>query len=112
MKADIQRQWIEALESGRYKFGKGALHFNGRFCGGGVLCDVMGMKWEYFDGERMRGIWRGDDKRPWYAQVPPEVLAEAGITDQQEADLYAANDDAETRDFGPVIELVKSWPAK
>lgn len=34
------RLWIEALRSGEYKQGKGALQHNGEFCCLGVACEV------------------------------------------------------------------------
>lgn len=34
------RQWLDALRSGNYKQGKGALQRNGEFCCLGVACEV------------------------------------------------------------------------
>jgi hypothetical protein len=34
------KRWVEALESGRYKQGKGFLEFEGSYCCLGVLCDL------------------------------------------------------------------------
>lgn len=40
MKEDIKRQWVEALRSGKYEQGAGALLRDGRYCCLGVLCDL------------------------------------------------------------------------
>lgn len=55
----LQVQWIEALESGKYKQDKGALRRaqDGGFCCLGVLCEVMGMQWEERDAMPR---WPGD----------------------------------------------------
>jgi hypothetical protein len=46
--AEIKKNWIEALRSGRYEQGRGALrthHLSGdRFCCLGVLADVVGLQ--------------------------------------------------------------------
>ncbi len=36
-----QKEWIKALESGKYKQGKNALNKNGSFCCLGVACEVF-----------------------------------------------------------------------
>lgn len=36
----IKKLWVEALRSGEYKKGKGALRANGKFCCLGVLCNL------------------------------------------------------------------------
>lgn len=36
-----RRAWIRALESGKYKQGRGALHRRGRHCCLGVACEVL-----------------------------------------------------------------------
>lgn len=45
MDATIKAQWLEALRSGKYKQGKGALHnkSDDSYCCLGVLCEVMGV---------------------------------------------------------------------
>lgn len=43
MDREIGMKWVEALRSGKYKQGKGALHNADSFCCLGVLCEVMGV---------------------------------------------------------------------
>lgn len=40
MNPDIKAKWLEALRSGKYKQGTGALRYGDAFCCLGVLCDV------------------------------------------------------------------------
>jgi hypothetical protein len=40
VKQEIAKQWCEALRSGKYKQGKGALRCGDSFCCLGVLCDI------------------------------------------------------------------------
>lgn len=40
MKEDIKRRWIEALKSGEYEQGSGALRDGDTYCCLGVLCDL------------------------------------------------------------------------
>lgn len=41
MKPEYKKRWVEALRSGEYKQGKGALERGGNFCCLGVLCHTM-----------------------------------------------------------------------
>lgn len=54
MDATIKAQWLEALRSGKYKQGKGALHnkSDDSYCCLGVLCEVMGVPEFHGDGDR------------------------------------------------------------
>ena len=40
MNPEMKAKWVEALRSGEYKQGKGALRREGMFCCLGVLCDL------------------------------------------------------------------------
>lgn len=44
MKADLKAKWLEALRSGKYEQGRGALLDGGKYCCLGVLCEVAGLK--------------------------------------------------------------------
>lgn len=54
MKADLKRNWVEALRSGSYAQGKQVLRGGEagqiRYCCLGVLADVAGATWEKDDG--------------------------------------------------------------
>lgn len=53
MDATIKAQWLEALRSGKYKQGKGALHnkSDDSYCCLGVLCEVMGVPKYALEGD-------------------------------------------------------------
>ena len=43
----LLKKWVEALRSGRYKQGKGALCYNkDKYCCLGVLCEVAGLRYK------------------------------------------------------------------
>jgi len=44
MKADLKAKWVEALRSGKYEQGRGALLNDGKYCCLGVLCEVVGLE--------------------------------------------------------------------
>lgn len=44
MKADLKAKWIDALRSGKYEQGRGALLNDGKYCCLGVLCEVVGLE--------------------------------------------------------------------
>ncbi len=50
----FRTDWINALKSGEYKQGKGALYVDGHFCCIGVGCSVKGASIEDLDG---RSYW-------------------------------------------------------
>lgn len=45
MDADIKRQWVEALRSGKYPQAKKALRTDAGYCCLGCVADVLGCKW-------------------------------------------------------------------
>ena len=46
MNNEIAERWIAALRSGKYKQGVNWLRRDNKFCCLGVLCDIMGEKWD------------------------------------------------------------------
>jgi len=45
LKPEIKSKWVEALRSGEYAQGRGAIRNKTGFCCLGVLCDVLGATW-------------------------------------------------------------------
>lgn len=46
MRAEVKKAWVDALRSGKYKQGRGALRSGGNeYCCLGVLIDVLGIDW-------------------------------------------------------------------
>lgn len=107
---EIKAKWIEALRSGRYLQGVGALKKDTKFCCLGVLCDVKDPKgWEgnnkdLFDGKNGTlpatvQNWSGVDQ--WGNLQPPvefggkfhndlASLNDSGMTFTQIADVIEA----------------------
>jgi len=52
MNTEIKQQWVDALRSGKYKKGTGRLRKNRAYCCLGVLCDIMGCRWQEEDKGR------------------------------------------------------------
>lgn len=83
MKAEVKKQWIDALESGEYLQTTGCLleqQGNGdcAFCAVGVLVDLYvrshNAEWQ-FDADDEFGYMNG-----YYMTMPPEVIEWAGIS--------------------------------
>jgi hypothetical protein len=64
---DTVDRWIEALESGEYQQGYGALRQDNNegdtYCCLGVLCDVVGVEWRPAYGAGNEGIYRAVDTK-------------------------------------------------
>ena len=71
---EIISQWVDALRSGKYEQGRGALRTaDGRWCCLGVLCDVVRKRWK-------KKLWHG---AYWHdgegGVLPRDVLRAAGL---------------------------------
>lgn len=80
MKQEVAKAWVEALRSGQYQQGTGALRAEGGgYCCLGVLCDLSKL-----------GTWSGTryctTTEPWTYVLPSEVRLWAGMY-TNEADL-------------------------
>lgn len=78
MKKQVKIKWLAALNSGRYKQGKGALRQGRKFCCLGVLCDVYAKekrkKWEKpFFRKKVKAILGEENFLPF------EVVKWAGL---------------------------------
>lgn len=80
MKQEIAIKWAEALRSGRYEQGKEALHpTETQFCCLGVLCDLLGAKWERTgDGDQVNYFVLPEyDSQAMV--LPPELIEKAAM---------------------------------
>lgn len=52
MKPEVKKKWVEALRSGKYQQGGGALRLGDRYCCLGVLAEELGIlePWDLEDG--------------------------------------------------------------
>lgn len=81
MNPEVKILWLEALRSGRYLQGKGALRKGDAYCCLGILCDLHaqahGFRWDPY------GIDTNGSRHHRYflhsGGLPPEVQAWAGV---------------------------------
>lgn len=120
MDPEIKKAWVEALRSGRYQQGKGALHRKGlpddQFCCLGVLCELAveagqaerfehagGLLVFYRAGNRLSGflpdgvaVWAGLTSSTPRVEVVPNVISnlvdlnDEGMSFTEIADLIEA----------------------
>ena len=104
MNQEIKKLWIEALTSGKYNQGTGALKGVDSFCCLGVLCDLYIQKNE---GNK----WEEDNSYLGEKDILPEtVMNWAGLNDQnpdvqEYSSLAEMNDDGYTfKEIAQIIE--------
>lgn len=60
----LRGKWIEALQSGKYRQGKGFLHRKNRFCCLGVLCNIYdNSRWEKVDNLKEHFLYDGTNEK-------------------------------------------------
>jgi len=101
MNKKVQKQWVKALLSGKYKQGTAGLHTQDKFCCLGVLCDLHrietnGPDWE--GGFVSQYLDRGGFS-------PIEVLSWAGLRDTDQRRLADLNDNEIT--FPEIAYVIK-----
>lgn len=99
MDIEVKEQWLTALRSGRYKQGRMMLRSNDeKYCCLGVLCDILGAKWEASNLDTCYYIDGG------YSAMPNvELGMQAGLdfTDIQEL--------ASRNDSGQSFHMIADW---
>jgi hypothetical protein len=101
-------KWVEALRSGKYQQGKGALCRDGKFCCLGVACEVLGISKRtpecrptvYYEGES--------------TALPKKVAAMLGLRTctgdfGREGGLIDLNDDVGAS-FNDIANVIESRP--
>ena len=107
MSIELQREWVEALRSGKYKQETGALHIAGGYCCLGVLCEVLTEK-----GKLSRsGNWYELDTQEegtltMESSLAYPLLKMIGIDAELESRLIAMNDDEE-RTFPEIAAFIE-----
>ena len=92
----IKNEWIHRLRSGEYKKCRGKLRGkDGERCAIGILCDILGAKWEYDRSERkyrprVNGLLV-DNNVPGVALDYP-ILDRIGMTMIEHDDIANLND--------------------
>lgn len=107
MKPELKAKWLEALRSGKYRQGRGALQsYTGTFCCLGVLCDVLDPTgWASNGGPeapRMY-VYRGDERNGYL----PMLLGEAiELPSSLQSRLANLNDDGQS--FAAIAKVIES----
>ena len=98
MNQEIKQKWIEALLSNKYKQGTEALKKGDRYCCLGVLCDVLGAKWNEYDHSQF-------SSPPHNQYLNDGALTLAGLSHDQQFELALLNDrGASFKDIADRIE--------
>lgn len=82
LKPEIKQQWVEALRSGEYKQGKGALRLIGKeqdsFCCLGVLCDKSNVgEWRVRENSYKAYRYYDNTERYGFGNPPTGVITSA-----------------------------------
>jgi len=113
--AEHRKQWVEALRSGKYHQGRGALRVGEKFCCLGVACDISGLgQWVPLKVDNVPTLAqayhidstrKGDVLLPgivdWLGVTHPEVRYTG-----EKVMLTVANDDG--YDFNAIADIIES----
>lgn len=97
-----RKKWVKALRSGKYKQAEGQLRDGDRFCCLGVLCDVLGMKW---NGNEVAGK---SLSLPKFAQRAVGLRRDEGEHGDEQETLSGYNDFG--KDFAYIADIIESAP--
>lgn len=95
MKTVAKKKWVEALRSGKYKKGTGALHRKTRYCCLGVfleeVCKTQGT-WEVVNAGLYRWVPK-NNRDYWESDTLPDAISNKyGIHKEDIDELIAMND--------------------
>jgi hypothetical protein len=113
MKAELANQWVEAMESGKYKQGKDKLKTDNGMCCLGVLLDILFPNdWEspieVAPEETKRGYTNTKNRRYQLSDdlyLSDDVCLLVGLTQDQQRALSSINDRSD--DYMRSIEWIK-----
>lgn len=108
MNQEFKEKLIEALQSGKYSKGKGALRRGDDFCCLGVACDLLNPNgWGQICPDK-RVVWGNDELGLVLNFLPrnSRIETEIGLSQGEQHQLAALNDDSDT--FDPVIEYLRT----
>jgi len=112
MKASIKKRWLEALNSGDYKQGRGNLRTDDNFCCLGVLCDLYDKKgWKILNDSE--GDYYAYLSGSATATLPLKVMEWAGLKQDNphipdgKPNLATLNDSGKT--FKQIARIIKKY---
>lgn len=98
MDIELKTKWTEALRSGSFKQAQRTLRSEEGYCCLGVLCEVMGAKWQRDGSARI-----GSELQAYY--LSNKALETADLSDPQQSTLYGMNDNgASFKEIADYIE--------
>jgi hypothetical protein len=110
LEADIRRDFLAALRSGRYKHIDGTLRWGDRFCATGVLCDIHpDLQWEQLpDGEFVAVDKAAGEARfsSSSTELPGSFATRLGLDPRELDGIIELNDTILTETFDPDTEEV------
>lgn len=110
MKKEVMVKWVEALRSGKYEQGTGALNSDGKFCCLGVLCEVMGVP-KYGEGIFRRVCYGGPGDNST-GLLPISIREASGIRTSMGVygDTNLANQNDQGKTFSEIADIIeKEW---
>lgn len=114
MDAEIKKEWVAALRSGKYQQGRGSLkQLDGdgfvQFCCLGVLCDVLGLEG---DGGEVGLAYRFKDGDVFtQGYLPQAVVDQVGLPDGIQQKLAKLNDgltELGAQDFNSIADYIEA----
>lgn len=109
MKPEIKARWVEALRSGRYKQGRGALRMkDDTYCCLGVLCDLIDPEGWGDVGclpETPIYAWSRASEELAYDYLPEDLRDEVGLDEEDQSNLTCMNDDGTS--FGEIADYIE-----
>lgn len=91
MKAELKKEWVNALRSGKYEQGRGCMYRDGKYCCLGVLAEVIGLEFSRSTSHASVLLPSG-----YAAMPPPEILKSIDLAFFHAQDLSVMNDRGET----------------
>lgn len=112
MNAELKQKWLDALRSGRYSQGKEVLKKvsyvgHAQHCCLGVLCEVVPLVQEVRMANKALGFELSGSGEADNKYLTPSILAYVGLTDSQQKELAAMNDDE-----GLLFDEIAAWVEK
>ncbi|MDE1971255.1 MAG: hypothetical protein KGI50_06815 [Patescibacteria group bacterium] len=97
MLTDIQKRWIDALRSGKYKKGKKFLCSHGHYCCLGVACVILGLEGK----ESVGSVYFGGRNRVFAPNAVKELglRSPLGLLKEPHKDLVSLGDMNDRGDF-------------
>lgn len=109
MKTELKKKWVEKLRSGEYKQTTQFLKTSNGYCCLGVLCDILGSKWEIGDfvyHENPETVYINEDG---HDSFPSKEICEMINNDEDEVNV---DELIQMNDSGKSFAEIADWIEK